>query len=55
MDSKNNFIMKKELNKNSQALKKRNKILKNAKKAKLEEQTNLLIFSSKISELKKML
>ncbi len=47
--------MKKELNKNSQVLKKRNEILKNAKKARLEEKTKKLIFTSKISTLKKIL
>jgi hypothetical protein len=46
--------MKKEMNKNNQVLKKRNEILKNGNKAKLEEKANKLIFSSKISELKKL-
>ncbi len=47
--------MKKELNKNSQVLKKRNLMLKNAEKARLEENSKKLIFSSKISELRKNL
>jgi hypothetical protein len=47
--------MKKELNKDSQVLKKRNEILKNAKKARLEENSKKLIFSSKITELRKSL
>ncbi len=43
------------MNKNNQVLKKRNEILRNAKKAKLEEKSNKFKFSSKISELKKTL
>jgi hypothetical protein len=47
--------VKKESNKNDQVLKKRNEILRNGKKSKLEEKAKKLTFFSKINELRETL